>query len=85
LYLGTKPKYKGDGTGVILRGVYPGSPAAQAGLEPGDKVVELGKQKVSNVEEYLKALEGLKAGKKTSIRIERNGKILDLRITPILR
>jgi serine protease Do len=38
--------------GVVVTGVAPGSPAAQAGLAPGDVIIELNKQPVAGVQEY---------------------------------
>ncbi len=85
LYLGTRPEYKGDGKGVVLRGIYQNSPAQKAGLLAGDKIIELGGKKVGDVEAYLQALQQLEAEKKTSIKIIRAGKMLTLSIRPQLR
>ena len=80
-YLGTKPKYQGDGTGVVLENVYPGSPAERAGVQAGDKLVRVGEAEVRDAEGYLKALEKLKPGDKAQLVIEREGKELRLDAT----
>jgi len=82
VYLGTKPNYQGDGTGVVLAGVTPGSPADAAGLKPGDKVVKLGGLDVKDPEGYLKALETLTPGSETQIVVLRDGAEKSLPITP---
>jgi hypothetical protein len=81
-YLGTKPEYQGDGTGVVLAGVTPGSPADAAGVKVGDKVVNLGGAEVKDPESYLRALEKLTPGEKSSIEVQREGKALTLDIVP---
>ncbi len=47
--------YKGD-HGVLVRGVEPGSPAAEANLQPGDLITEANRQPVASVEELKSAL-----------------------------
>jgi hypothetical protein len=84
-YLGTVPEYKGDGVGVKLTGVREGSPAQKAGLKAGDVVVELDGKPVKNVDEYLKALEGLKVDTATTIKVQRDGKEETIAVTPTAR
>ena len=82
-YLGTIPEYKSEGvTGVKLSGVREGSPAQAANLKGGDIIVELGGKSVKDVNEYLVALEALKPGTETSIKVQRDGKIETIAITP---
>jgi len=45
------------GSGVIITKVEPGSPADEAGLQPGDLILEVERQKVKNISSYQKALE----------------------------
>lgn len=46
----------GDQKGVVVTQVEPGSPAAEAGLQPGDVIEEVNRKTVSSVEEFTKAL-----------------------------
>jgi serine protease Do len=56
-----------DQTGVVVAQVQPGSPAAEAGLQPGDVIEEVGHTPVSSVQEYEKAMSDL--AKSASIRL----------------
>jgi serine protease Do len=49
-----------DDSGVIVTGVEPGSLADEAGIRPGDVVMEIDREPVTNVRDYEKSLE--KAG-----------------------
>ncbi len=54
-----------DKEGIIVANVEPGSAAEDAGLRPGDLILEVNRQEVKNMEEYNKALANL--DKKESI------------------
>lgn len=84
-YLGTRPEYHGDGSGVVLQSVYPHSPAETAGVKAGDKVVAFAGKKVSDAESFLAALEACTPGAETEIEVVRGGETLKLKITPEAR
>ena len=50
--------------GVLIAEVEQGSPAEQAGLKPGQLIEELNRQRVHNLKDLRKALEGAKGGDK---------------------
>jgi regulator of sigma E protease len=60
---------------MIVEAIEPGSPAAKAGLQAGDVIVEAGGKPIRNVTE-LKAVTSPRAGKPTVYMIERAGKRL---------
>jgi serine protease Do len=65
-----------DGTkGAVVREVQPGSPAEQAGLQPGDVIVGVGSQKVTSPSEAVSAIRKVTSGKDhaVALRIIRNG------------
>lgn len=67
------PKYDSGGDGIIIKGVYPGSPAAKAGLKANDKIVERNGQAINTLEE-LQSLPRLQLGETVKYKIIRNGK-----------
>ncbi len=82
-YLGTIPDYaQGDIKGVKLSGVSPIGPAAKGGVKGGDIIVKLNGKDVLNIYDYTAILGDLKIGKETSIVVQREGKDVELKITP---
>ncbi len=75
-------------TGIIYQQaqiicVEPGTPAAQAGLQAGDKIVSAGGEPVRSFEDFSSHVV-LSARSPIDITVERGGKVLDLRATPEL-
>ncbi|MBK8092644.1 MAG: M28 family peptidase [Verrucomicrobiaceae bacterium] len=82
-YLGTIPDYaQGDTKGVKLSGVSPVGPAAKAGVKAGDVIIKLGGKDIANIYDYTYVMGDLKIGKETTITVQRDGKAVDLKITP---
>lgn len=53
---GSIPDFKFEGEGVLLSGVLPGSPAAEAGLMAGDRITAFGGAPVSDLTDYSEAM-----------------------------
>ncbi len=70
--LGTLPDYAWGGAGVRIDGVGAGTPAAQAGLEAGDIILELNDTPVDNLRDYARVLQQLNPGDELGIRYRRN-------------
>lgn len=86
LYLGTIPDYTQEGgQGVKISGTTKASPAEKAGLLEGDVIIQLGGTKVSNLQDYVYCLQSMKANEKTSVKVMRQGRVVDLEITPALK
>ena len=82
-YLGTIPDYsQGDTKGVKLSGVSPIGPAAKAGVKAGDIIIKLGGKEITNIYDYTYVMGDLKIGTQTTITVQREGKSVDLKITP---
>jgi Tol biopolymer transport system component len=82
-YLGTIPDYaQGEVVGVKLSGVIGGGPAAQAGLQGGDVIVELAGRKIENIYDYTYAIEALKIGQPVVIVVQRGSEKLTFQVTP---
>ncbi|NIR42854.1 MAG: M28 family peptidase [Gemmatimonadetes bacterium] len=78
-YLGTVPDFgEVEGGGLRLSGVRSGSPAEQAGLQPGDVVIEFGGREVLNIYDYTYALRDHAPGDSVTIKVRRDGEVLEL-------
>jgi regulator of sigma E protease len=66
---------------VVVGVVTPGSPAAQAGMRPGDRVVAVADRPVKNWEEYYISV-GTRANRAVAVRYERNGAESTVTVTP---
>jgi Tol biopolymer transport system component len=85
-YLGTIPDYaQTDVKGVKLSGVTKGAPAELAGMQSGDVIIELAGRKIENIYDYTYAIEALKVGQATTVKVNRGGQQLELPLTPASR
>jgi serine protease DegQ len=66
--------------GVVLKGVQRSSPAGKAGLEPGDVMLTINGQPVSNSRAMLNQIAQLPPGSNAHVRVVRGGKELDLQV-----
>jgi len=67
----------GEGSGVTVSSVVPGSPADQAGLKVGDTIVTVDGKKVSKGSELVAYIAIRKPGTKVDLGFLRNGKKMD--------
>ncbi|HEY6933067.1 MAG TPA: trypsin-like peptidase domain-containing protein [Marmoricola sp.] len=74
--LGTSAKQ-----GVVVAGVVPGGPAARAGIQRGDVIVELGGHAVTDYADLLGELRTTKPGSQVPVTVNRAGKQQQLTIT----
>lgn len=79
--LGLMPAYS-EQDGVLLEGVAPGSPAEKAGLKQGDRIVAAMGQRVKNIEELTALYEKMEPGKPVELTVVREGKELQVQVTP---
>ena len=86
VYLGTIPDYVGDGTkGVKIFAAANGSPAEKAGLRGGDVIVELAGTGIENIYDFTGIMNGLRAGKAERVVVIRQGRKVELTVTPEAR
>jgi hypothetical protein len=81
-YIGTIPDYANDITGVLLSGTTKGSPADKAGIKAGDILIELAGTKIENLYDFTYVLDALKIGKTVTAKVLRDGKEVELKVTP---
>lgn len=78
--LGVIPDYLFDGEGMRIDGISEDKPAQKAGLEKGDIVVKMGDSSVTDMMSYMKGLSTFKEGDKTTVVVDRNGKMVEKEI-----
>ncbi len=74
--LGILPDYTFNGSGVRADGVSEGRPAAIAGLQSGDIIVQLGDYPVSSLNSYMEVLGKFRKGDKTTVKYRRGNELL---------
>ncbi len=80
LYMYAYPK-EVDTTNPEISSVAPGSAAAQAGIQPGDRIVQLGDKKNPNWD-YVLTEEALNANHTLNVVVNRHGRDIQLSVTP---
>ncbi len=68
-YPGLRDKLKVS-EGVVITNVAKDSPAQKAGLEKGDVIVEINRQKISDLSDYRKVISGFQKGKSYLFRVK---------------
>ena len=67
--------------GSLIAGILKGSPADKAGIRPGDILLEIGGHVVEDSAGMLNIIADLKPSEQTTLKIERNQKKLDIKVT----
>jgi S1-C subfamily serine protease len=60
-----------------------GSPAAAAGVRPGDLILDLDGRPIEGVGDLQRLLDGDAVGRRVGVRVARNNKIVELGLTPV--
>ncbi len=72
-----------DAKGAVVARVQPNSPAANAGIQPGDVVIGVGSKSVSDPREAANAIRSAtRDGKTVALRVLRNGQAAFVAVTP---
>lgn len=66
---------------VVVRAVVPESPAAKAGIYPGDRITKFNGREVVSVEQLIDEIRDSKADQRVIITIGRDGELMDLEAT----
>ncbi len=64
----------------IVRAFMEGGPAAQSGLEAGDRIIKVGKKKVKDTEGFLEAIAKCEAGEEVKLRVLRDEERVDVKV-----
>jgi len=68
--------------GVIITGVLQGGPAAQAGIRPGDVILQVAGKPTNNVSQLLTAVAALQPGQAASFELQRGDQQMKLSVVP---
>lgn len=68
--------------GVLIAAVAPNSPAARAGLRPGDVITQIGEVEIQNAEQVQDSVEATDLGKTLQVTVNRNGLTQKLTVKP---
>jgi serine protease Do len=71
-----------DGEGIVVRYVYEGSPAAEAGVKAGDKIVSLNGAPAADAEQLRTAVANLEPKVKAKLQLDRGGEAVEIEFTP---
>jgi hypothetical protein len=72
-YFGSIPDFGQVENGVKFSDVKPGSPAAKAGLKPGDILIQFGDSPIKNLYDFTDALRRSKVGDVVEVKVLRDG------------
>lgn len=73
------------GAGVIVTGVLQAGPAAQAGMRPGDVILQVGDKPVRTVSELLTTVASLTPGTAADFQLRRGDAEVTIKVTPTAR
>ncbi len=79
--LGIQPGFGAGGAGVLVQNVLPGTSAAEAGLLPGDRIVDWNGEPVEGPRDYVDRLKGQAAGDAVTLTVERGGERVEIEVT----
>ena len=72
---------RNDAAGALLTVITRNGPSAKAGLEPNDVVIAIDGKPVKNYDDLIKHIRANKAGNKVTVRVLRDGKPVDKKLT----
>jgi S1-C subfamily serine protease len=79
-YFGSIPDFGETEKGVKFADVRPNSPAAKAGLQPGDVLVEFAAKPINNLYDFTDALRRSKVGDVVEVKVMRDGKPISAQV-----
>jgi hypothetical protein len=79
-YFGSVPDFGESQVGLKLAGVTEGSPAAKAGLQGGDVLVEFDGKPIQNLYDFDSALRARRPGDAVQVKVRRGGRTVEARV-----
>ena len=84
-WFGSIPAFGSEGEGVLFSGVMPGSPAEKAGLQGGDRLIEIDGQAVRTLEDFTAILKAHAVGDTLQVVVDRDGEPFTAALTLAVR
>ncbi len=69
-----------DGLGIMVNEVFPGEPAARAGIRSGDIITQIGNERLTSTNQLSRVVAGFTPGEKVLVHVIRDGKPLRLHV-----
>lgn len=79
-YFGTIPDFGSEGEGYAIGGAAPGSPAEKGGLIAGDRIISLGGNKITGLDDFDLALRKFKGGDEIDVIVLRKDQPVTLKV-----
>ncbi len=79
--LGIMPAYTSDVVGLKVDGVTEGRAGANAGMETGDIVIQMGEYKINDIQDYMKALGKFEKDQTINVVVKRGEEEVTLKVT----
>ena len=71
----------GKHAGIAVRAVFPNSPAAQADIRPGDRILRINDTKTSSIKSAISTMNGVLPGAEVEVQVQRDGQPRELKLT----
>lgn len=79
--MGIMPSYGSNVEGLKVDGVTDGRPAAKAGIQTGDIIVQMGEFPIKDIQNYMDALGKFEKGQTIQVKVLRESKPVELQLT----
>ncbi len=79
--MGIMPDYAFEGPGVKIDGVTDDRPAAKAGMQQGDVLIEMDGNPVNNMKDYMAELGKRLKGDTIPVKVKRGNEVITLNVT----
>jgi serine protease Do len=71
----------GGSNGILVRMPCEGSPAAQAGIRPGDRILRINQSEIQSIDDAIQALNNVAPGGEVELRRAGQGEVASIRLT----
>jgi S1-C subfamily serine protease len=80
-YFGIQIRKDQESGSLVIVGLFEGSPARKAGLQPGDTLLRVDGLRATDLATTVRFITSLKPGEKVRVRVRRDGEEKDIEVT----